>query len=192
MNNTLKQIRLNALQYSEKDMANKLGMTLTEYKKLEIESESKPLELELLMKLANAVGKPIDDLLKMQKQEVRFEIGDGWQSVHELKNKLREYFEQFSTIEEGNDVVFQELMDSVEKMTRKPRVAFVGRSDVGKSTIINALLGSKTLPEAWTPTTSIIVYVKHSSDKPKYCKKNVMVFKSNIMYPIIETANILN
>lgn len=175
MNNTLKQIRTNALQYSEKDMAKKLGMTVTEYKKI----ENNPLELELLAKLANAVGKSIDDLLNMQKQEVRFEIGDGWQSVHELKNKLHEYFEQFSTIEDGNDVVFQELMDSVVKMTRKPRVAFVGRSDVGKSTLINALLGSKTLPEAWTPTTSIIVYVKHSSDKPKYCKKNVMVFKSN-------------
>lgn len=175
MNNTLKQIRLNALQYSEKDMAKKLGMTLTDYKKI----ECKPLELEILMKLAKAVGKPIDDLLKMQKQEVRFEIGDGWQSVHELKNKLREYLEQFSNNEDGDDVVFQELMDSVEKMTRKPRVAFVGRSDVGKSTLINALLGSKTLPEAWTPTTAIIVYVKHSSDKPKYCKKNVMVFKSD-------------
>ena len=175
MNNTLKQIRLNALQYSEKDMAKKLGMTVTEYKKI----ENNALELELLAKLANAVGKSIDDLLNMQKQEVRFEIGDGWQSVHELKNKLREYLEQFSNNEDGDDVVFQELMDSVEKMTRKPRVAFVGRSDVGKSTLINALLGSKTLPEAWTPTTAIIVYVKHSSDKPKYCKKNVMVFKSD-------------
>lgn len=175
MNNTLKQIRLNALQYSEKDMAKKLGMTVTEYKKI----ENNPLELELLAKLANAVGKSIDDLLNMQKQEVRFEIGDGWQSVHELKNKLREYLEQFSDKEDGDDVVFKELMDSVEKMTRKPRVAFVGRSDVGKSTLINALLGSKTLPEAWTPTTAIIVYVKHSSDKPKYCKKNVMVFKSD-------------
>lgn len=175
MNNTLKQIRLNALQYSEKDMAKKLGMTVTEYKKI----ENNPLELELLAKLANAVGKSIDDLLNMQKQEVRFEIGDGWQSVHELKNKLREYLEQFSNNEDGNDVVFKELMDSVEKMTRRPRVAFVGRSDVGKSTLINALLGSKTLPEAWTPTTAIIVYVKHSSDKPEYCKKNVMVFNSD-------------
>ena len=175
MNNTLKQIRLNALQYTEKDMAKKLGMTVTEYKKI----ENNPLELELLAKLANAVGKSIDDLLNMQKQEVRFEIGDGWQSVHELKNKLREYLEQFSNNEDGNNVVFQELMDSVEKMTRKPRVAFVGRSDVGKSTLINALLGSKTLPEAWTPTTAIIVYVKHISDKPKYCKKNVMIFKSD-------------
>lgn len=175
MNNTLKQIRLNALQYSEKDMAKKLGMTVTEYKKI----ENNPLELELLAKLANAVGKSIDDLLNMQKQEVRFEIGDGWQSVHELKNKLREYLEHFSNNEDGDDVVFQELMDSVEKMTRKPRVAFVGRSDVGKSALINALLGSKTLPEAWTPTTAIIVYVKHSSEKPEYCKKNVMVFKSD-------------
>lgn len=175
MNNTLKQIRLNALQYSEKDMAIKLGMTVTEYKKI----ENNPLELELLAKLANAVGKSIDDLLKIQKQEIKFEIDDEWQSVDDLKEKLQEFIKQSSSDNDRIDIDFQELMDSVNKMTRKPRVAFVGRSDVGKSTLINALIGSKTLPEAWTPTTSIIVYVKHISDRPKYCNSNVMVFKSD-------------
>jgi len=35
MNETLKQIRINALQYSEKDMAIKLDMSLSDYKKIE-------------------------------------------------------------------------------------------------------------------------------------------------------------
>lgn len=64
-------------------------------------------------------------------------------------------------------------------MARKPRVALVGRSDEGKSTLINALLDSNVLPQEWTPTTSIIIYVKHVDDRPEFCKKNVMIFKSD-------------
>ena len=41
MNETLKQIRINALQYSEKDMATKLGLPLSEYK--EIENDKPPV-----------------------------------------------------------------------------------------------------------------------------------------------------
>lgn len=176
MNETLKDIRINALQYSEKDMATKLGMSLSKYKKIENEN---PISLQHLVTLAQAVGKPIEDLLNMQKQEIKFDIDDAWQTVDELKDKLYEFFKQTYENQEVTDSDFQQLMVSIDKMTRKPRVAFVGRSDVGKSTLINTLIGSKTLPEEWTPTTSIIVYIKHISDKPSYCSSNVMVFKAD-------------
>ena len=52
MNETLKQIRINALQYSEKDMATKLGLPLSEYKEIE---NDKPLNFTLLIRLSQAV-----------------------------------------------------------------------------------------------------------------------------------------
>ena len=175
MNETLKQIRINALQYSAKDMALKLGISLDEYLKI----ENEPLEMNRLILLSKAVGKTIDDLLNMQKQEIKFHIDNAWQTVNELRDELRAFTEKSSSITGNPDPDLSKLMLVVDKMARKPRVAFVGRSDVGKSTLINTLIGNKTLPEAWTPTTSIIVYVKHISDRPTYCSSNVMVFKSD-------------
>ena len=179
MNETLKQIRINALQYSEKDMATKLGLPLSEYKEIE---NDKPLNFTLLIRLSQAVGKTIDDLLNAQKQEFKFDIDNAFQTISELKSKLNDFVAQIQNASESTDLDFQELLYTVNKMTRKPRVAFIGRSDVGKSTLINTLIGNKTVPEAWTPTTSIIVYVKHISEKPAYCVNNVMIFKSCLLY----------
>lgn len=176
MNETLKQIMINALHYSDKDMAIKLGMSLSDYKKIE---NKKPLDISLLSKLSQAVGKPIEELINAQKHDVKFNIEDAFQTVDQFKKKLNDFVKKDESTVDSSDMDFQELITTVNKMTRKPRVALVGRSDVGKSTLINTLIGSKTLPESWTPTTSIIVYVKHSSDKPDYCNSNVMVFKSD-------------
>ena len=52
MNETLKQIRISVLQYTEEDMAIKLGMSVSEY----IQIENNPLDLLILTKLSQAVA----------------------------------------------------------------------------------------------------------------------------------------
>lgn len=61
-NETLKQIRVNSLGFSVKEMAEKLNMPISEYEKIENEH---PIPLAMLMKVAQSVGKPIDFLLNM-------------------------------------------------------------------------------------------------------------------------------
>ena len=42
--------------------------------------------------------------------------------------------------------------------------------------MINALLGENKLPTSWTPVTSIIVYIKHTEDRPKFITDELWVF----------------
>lgn len=179
MNNTLKQIRVNALQYSERDMAHKLGLSLEDYKRIENDC---PLNMNYLIKLSQSVGKSIDELLNMKKEEVVFKIGNAWQSVNEFNSKVKDFLniENLNINDSGEfNKEISDILNVISKMSRKPRIALVGKSDVGKSTLINTLIGNKTLPESWTPTTSIIIYVKSINDKPNYLKDNVMIFRSD-------------
>lgn len=77
-NETLKQIRINALGFSVKEMAEKLNMPISEYEKIENE---RPISLDMLIKVGQSVGKPIGFLLNMQKEEIKFDIKDGWSSI---------------------------------------------------------------------------------------------------------------
>lgn len=183
MNNNLKEIRINALGLSEKDLAQKLGMSLDEYKRLEVESVKKnQVEMALLIKLSQATGVSLDNLVNVTKAKVEFKIDDNWNSVKSFRDNFNTYIKQHEGLFRSDNYFIKkinELSILVNRMARKPRVALVGRSDVGKSTLINALIDSNVLPQEWTPTTSIIMYVKHVDDRPDFCKENVMIFKSD-------------
>lgn len=71
--------------------------------------------------------------------------------------------------------------------TRKPRVAIIGQSDVGKSTLINDMLGSNTMPARWTPTTTLVVRIVHSEEKPAWLKGNTIVVKTSLAEALPET-----
>ena len=136
----------------------------------------------LLNQLANATGLLIDQLVNKVKTKVEFKINDNWNSVKSFKDNFNSYMRQNESLFSKDDNFVKKIKDLtvlVNRMARKPRVALVGRSDVGKSTLINALMDSNVLPQEWTPTTSIIIYVKHVDDRPEFCKKNVMIFKSD-------------
>ena len=171
INQTLKQIRVNALGFSAKEMADKLNMPVSEYEKIENE---RPLPVDMLMKVAQATGKSMDFLLNVQKEEIKFEIKNKWISIYDIERKLSQFL-----LDNRSYIESESLLALLKKMVRKPRVAFVGHSDAGKSTLINTLLGSNTLPVSWTPTTSIIVYVKHVKEKPSFIKGDVAIFHAD-------------
>ena len=71
------------------------------------------------------------------------------------------------------------LIKTIKTNLVKPKVTIVGRSDTGKSTLINSLLGEDKMPTSWTPTTAIAVYIKHMEDKPDFMEQDVWVFANH-------------
>lgn len=100
------------------------------------------------------------------------------------KNQITEIFDEFDLTYVDNRITkYKNLVSIMQakmiELIKKPKVAFLGRSDAGKSSIINSLLGVDKMPVSWTPVTSIIVYIKHIEDRPAYMENSTYIFKRN-------------
>lgn len=122
VNETLKQIRVNVLGFSVEEMARKLNMSVSEYERMENE---RPIPSLILVKVAQAVGMPIEDLLNVQKEEIKFDIKDEWISIYDIERNLSKFL-----IANREYIDSEPLLGLLKNMVRKPKVAFVGRSDV--------------------------------------------------------------
>lgn len=70
-----------------------------------------------------------------------------------------------------------QMVTSIKKVGRKPRIAVAGKFDTGKSTLLNYLLGGKHLPTAYQPTTSLVCHIRHIDDKPTWQTEPVWIMK---------------
>ena len=111
-------------------------------------------------------------------------VKDTWEKADFTKCTLTEYIRkalhQMDLPEEQRKAYIDDLRFGIEANLIKPKIAIVGRSDTGKSTLINALVGSDKMPTSWTPTTSIAVYIKHISDRPSFIEEDVWVFANHL------------
>lgn len=183
MNKTLRDIRINVLRLSLEDTARKLGVSSMAYEALEKTSvERGSIELDTLVKLSEATGLTMDKLVNSTTPKSEFKIDNNWSTLSDYKRSILDYIDSGLNNPQICSPDFakklEEVRSIVENGTRKPRVALVGRSDVGKSTLINSLMNTSVLPQEWTPTTSIVMFVKHIDDKPDYFTEDVLIFKS--------------
>lgn len=102
---------------------------------------------------------------------------DTYEPTQQAKSSLVEYIKQgLSEFKEDTLRTEIEKIQGCVNSLRKPRISFAGQSDTGKSTLINALLGAEKMPAKWTPTTSIVVHIKHIDDKPTFINEDVWIF----------------
>lgn len=100
-------------------------------------------------------------------------------SVRQLRSDLLKKIDDIRSSGQWDTVTLQRIQDIenvVRKSLLKPKLAIVGMSDVGKSHLTNALLGTSKIPSDWSPMTSINIYIKHIEDRPEFLTEEVIIF----------------
>ena len=107
--------------------------------------------------------------------------------IEENRNKVH-LFREKSQIKNDEElmVVVDEIIDKYDNFAeitlrsiRKPVVCAFGKSDTGKSTLINYIFNEEVAHADYNPLTSAIVYYHHVDEMPEYLKRlqcNAFVF----------------
>lgn len=148
------------------------------------EKDPSSIPFDVIQKILVKTGATFDELTGWKKPIPEpLNVEDTWKKADFTKCTLSDYIanalEKMDLPDEQRSAYVDDLNAGISANLVKPKVAIVGRSDTGKSTLINALLGTDKMPTAWTPTTSIAVYIKHVSDKPVFIEEDAWVFTNS-------------
>ena len=173
-------LRSQVLKMTSEEAAERLGIRAEEFKNYEEKPQDIPFGI--MMKISQEFGIPIEQVLNYKKpDEWVFKVENRWSRIEEIKTRINLYL---AKVGESADEVKKRIIDIIKtamaKYTAKPKVVLLGRSDSGKSTIINHLIGFKKLPTDWQPMTAILVYIKHIDDRPAYMGNDtVWIFRND-------------
>lgn len=177
-----KSLREDKLKYTKEQMAKLCNVDLSTIDEWEVNNNPPMKAIEAI---AKGTGLDFNSILSYEKPVVeKFVSKDNWQKADFTKKTLFTYIDdnldKLNISNELKEKYLDELQDGLNQNLIKPKISFVGRSDTGKSTLINSLLGENMMPASWTPTTSIAVYLKHSNDRPSFIKNTVCIFSSTL------------
>ena len=166
---------------SEEEFASEMGVSLNE---LHLYCEGAPISsADLLGRMCQYTGlPPVPGGIFQSENPTSFNAQpidpeDTYEPSQQAKYNLVEYVKQGLSVFQENTVRTEiEKINACVSRIRKPRISFAGQSDTGKSTLINALLGAEKMPAKWTPTTSIVVHIKHVDDRPAFISEDVWIF----------------
>lgn len=138
-------------------------------------------ELSLIQKIASKSNLDFNDIMNYEKPRVEALKADyTWGKADLTKKSLKEYLhealDKTQITQDYKKKYIDDFKIGMDTNLLKPSIAIVGRSDTGKSTLINSLIGMDKMPTSWTPTTSIAVYIKHINERPSFIKEDAWIF----------------
>lgn len=179
----LKSFREDKLKIkTQSEFAELLGVDQSNISRWEKDPDS--ITYPIIQKILEKTGAKPEELLGWKRPIPEpLDVKDTWEKADFTKHTLSEYISNVLDKADIPDDLRKNYIDDLNKGISenliKPKVAIVGRSDTGKSTLINALLGTDKMPTSWTPTTSIAVYIKHISDKPSFIEEDTWIFSNH-------------
>lgn len=175
----LKAFREERLKMTQAELAQLLNVRQDFISRLE--KNPTEISLELLVTLASKTGQTLDQLVNYKPAIPEALVPENhWVEVEHLMRHVHRSIDDVNLPQDdcyGLATRLTELKYMADNLSHKPRIAFLGRSDSGKSTLINSILGTNKMPTSWSPTTSIVVYIKHIQDRPSFISEDCWVFK---------------
>lgn len=140
-------------------------------------------DIVMIQRIATNSNMDFNEIMCYEKPKLKaFEAKYTWEKTDFTKRSLIDYIksslEKMDVSDECQKRYIDDFKLGLDANLVKPSVAIVGRSDTGKSTLINSLIGMEKMPTSWTPTTSIAVYIKHINERPAFIKEDAWVFAS--------------
>ena len=179
----LKSFREDKLKIkTQSAFAELIGVEQSSVSRWEKDPDSMPFQV--IQTILEKTGATYEELTGWKKPIPKpLDVKNTWAKVDFTKCTLSDYIlkklDEVDIPDQLRKAYIDDLSNGIATNLVKPKVAIVGRSDTGKSTLINALLGTDKMPTAWTPTTSIAVYIKHISDKPSFIEEDTWVFANH-------------
>lgn len=175
-----KSLREDKLKLTQEQFAEVYGIDIAAVS--ELEKNNNP-GLDIIQAIMQRTGMSFEDVTSFEKPKLKaFEAKYTWEKADFTKKSLVEYIREslkkMEVSEEQQAKYIEDFKLGIDANLVKPSISIVGRSDTGKSTLINSLIGMDKMPTSWTPTTSIAVYIKHIKEKPSFIKEDVWVFAS--------------
>lgn len=179
----LKSFREDKLKITQSEFAELIGVEQSSISRWEKDPNS--ILLPVIQKILEKTGVSYEELTGWEKPIPKpLDVNNTWEKANFTKCTLSDYISAAlgdkNLLDEYKKAYVEDLNNGITANLVKPKVAIVGRSDTGKSTLINALLGTDKMPTSWTPTTSIAVYIKHVADKPAFIEEDVWVFANQV------------
>lgn len=178
----IKAFRENELKMSEKEFSELVGINIKKLKEWESGKASFDT-MPFIQKITQKTDFDFNQILLYEKPTIKpIDVEYTWEKVDFTQKHLLEYVDKainnkdLYISEKSRQKYLTDLKQGIEARTVKPSISIVGRSDAGKSTLINALIGMDKMPTSWTPCTAIAIYIKHTCDRPSFIKEDVWVF----------------
>ncbi|MEO9223240.1 MAG: dynamin family protein, partial [Mycobacteriaceae bacterium] len=136
-----------------------------------------------LRQIARALGVSPLELLETPEPTgpAGVDVGEPLATVHAQALSVRQFVQErsWTTGAKGFDGPrITDVLTLCERAERKPTIAFFGKFDVGKSTLVNAVLGAGVMPTSYQPATKIVIYVRHTEDRPAWLLEDVLILGS--------------
>ena len=165
---------------SQEELALRLGISQGQVSRYESSPETIPFDLAFSW--CQACGFTIEDALRLNAKAENGGIDPGapYTELHSNLELLRQYASSGPALSPdlpAPALTPDHLALQIEAWRQKPTVLITGRFDSGKTRIANALLGSENLPSQYTPTTSIVTFVRHIEERPEWQKEDIWVMK---------------